>query len=379
MKKPITRALSAFALVAVLAGCNQESNQVNSAAAPAALPVPVASPTVQNIAEYADYTGRLEAVEMVDVRPRVSGYIESIHFTEGQKVKAGDLLYVIDARPFQAQVNRLKAQVTQAEAALSLANANLKRAQKLIEVNAISQEEADIRSSEALQAEADVAAAIASLEAANLDLEFTQVIAPIDGIADLRKVTVGNLVVASVTELTTIVPHNPIYAYYEVDERAFLRSVRRYFKGEVAGRGEGAEIPAWLGLDDEEGCPHEGVINFSSNQLNPNTATLTVRALFQNEDEFLTPGLFARIRVATTDKADRILIPDTAVGTDQTIKYVWALKPDNSVERRTLELGPTHEGLRIVRSGLTTEDRVIVSGIQFIRPGMTVDPQPAAQ
>lgn len=377
MKKPLTLAVSTIALLAVLAGCDKKA--AAPAAANAPLPVPVAHPTVQNIAEYADYTGRLEAVEIVDVRPRVSGYIESIHFTEGQKVKAGDLLYVIDARPFQAQVNRLKAQVNQAEAALSLANANLKRSQKLIEVNAISQEEADIRSSEALQAEADLAAAIASMEAANLDLEFTQVIAPIDGIADRREVTVGNLVVASVTELTTIVPHNPIYAYYEVDERAFLRSVRRHFNGDSGGRGSDVQIPAWLGLDDETGYPHEGVINFKSNQLNPNTATLTVRALFENEDEFLTPGLFARIRVATTDKSDRILIPDTAIGTDQTIKYVWALNADNSVERRTLELGPTHEGLRIVRSGLTTEDRIIVSGIQFIRPGMTVDPQTAAQ
>ncbi len=278
--------------------------------------MPVANPTQQHIAEYADYTGRLEAVEIVDARPRVSGYIESIHFTEGQKVKAGDLLYVIDARPFQAQVNRLQAQVNQAEAARSLAKANLKRAEKLIEVNAISQEEADIRNSEALQAEADVAAAIASLEAAHLDLEFTQVIAPIDGIADRREVTVGNLVVASETELTTIVPHSPIYAYYEVDERAFLRSLRRYFNGESEGRHSDAQIPAWLGLDDEEGYPHQGIINFSSNQLNPNTATLTVRALFQNEDEFLTPGLFARIRAATTEKADRILIPDTAIGTD---------------------------------------------------------------
>jgi multidrug efflux system membrane fusion protein len=378
MKKPLILAASTIVILAAFVGCNPETASTGVTAT-APLPVPVAHPVVQNIAEYADYTGRLEAVEIVDVRPRVSGYIESIHFTEGQEVHAGDLLYVIDARPFQAQVNRLKAQVTQAEAALSLANANLKRSQKLIEVNAISQEEADIRSSEALQAEADVAAAIASLEAANLDLEFTKVIAPIDGIADRREVTVGNLVVSSQTELTTIVPQKPIYAYYEVDERAFLRSVRRHFNSENASRSSTAEIPAWLGLDDEVGYPHEGVINFKSNQLNPNTATLTVRALFQNEDELLTPGLFARIRVAVTDTSDRILIPDTAIGTDQTIKYVWALKPDNSVERRTLELGPMHEGQRIVRSGLSAEDRIIVTGIQFIRPGMTVDPQPIAQ
>jgi RND family efflux transporter MFP subunit len=201
------------------------------------------------------------------------------------------------------------------------------------------------------------------------------VIAPIDGIADRRNVTVGNLVVASETELTTIMPHKPIYAYYEIDERSFLRTVRRYFDGEGAGRGSGIKIPAWLGLDDEEGFPREGVINFASNQLNPHTATLTVRAIFKNEDEFLTPGLFARIRVAATDKSDRILIPDTAIGTDQTIKFVWVVAADNGVERRPLELGPIHEGLRIVRSGLTADERVIINGIQFIRPGMSIDPQ----
>lgn len=376
MKASLTHTLTAAVLLATLAGCQPETKN-ETAAAPAAFPVPVVQPTVKNIAEYADYTGRLEAVEIAAVRPRVSGYIESIHFAEGQLIHAGDLLYKIDPRPFQAQVNRLKAQVNQAEAALSLAQANLNRSQKLIEVNAISREEADIRKSEALQAEADLEAAIASLDAANLDLEFTQVVAPIDGIADRREVTVGNLVVASQTELTSIVPHKPIYAYYEVDERTFLSTARQLFKGEAVPRRSEMNIPAWLGLDDEEGFPHEGVINFASNQLNPNTATLTVRALFKNEDEFLTPGLFARIRVATSPKEDRILIPDTAIGTDQTIKYVWVVKEDNSVERRSLELGPMHKDLRIVRSGLTPDERIITSGTQFIRPGMTVAPQTA--
>jgi multidrug efflux system membrane fusion protein len=373
MKKQLTLALSTAVALAVFVGCDQDT--VPTAQTQTALPVPVVQPIVKNIAEYADYTGRLEAVEIAEVRPRVSGYIESIHFAEGQMLHAGDLLYKIDPRPFQAQVNRLKAQVNQAEAALSLAKANLNRSQKLIEVNAISREEADIRKSEALQAEADLEAAIASLDAANLDLEFTQVVAPIDGIADRREVTVGNLVIASQTELTTIVPHKPIYAYYEVDERTFLSTARQLFKGEAVPRRSEMNIPAWLGLDDETGFPHEGVINFASNQLNPNTATLTVRALFKNEEELLTPGLFARIRVATSEKTDRILIPDTAISTDQTIKYVWVVNADNSVQRRSLELGPMHEDLRIVRAGLTANERIITSGIQFIRPGMTVAPQ----
>ena len=341
-----------------------------------ALSVPVANPIELELTEYADYTGRLEAVEMVDVKPRVSGYIKSIHFKEGQKVQKGDLLFVIDPRPFQAQVNRLKAQVAQAEAALKLANANKKRAERLIESRAISEEEVDIRESEAYQAKADLEAAQAELEAAELDLGFTQVIAPINGIADRHFVTLGNLVTGDLTSLTTIIPHAPIHAYYEVDERAFLRGVRAYFEGDQPGRGSGVKIPAYLGLDDETGFPHEGFIDFASNRIDPDTATITIRALFENKNEFLTPGLFARIRVPVSKKRKRILIPDTSIASDQAIRYVWVVGADNTPERRQIELGPQHENYRIIRSGLTTEDRIVTSGIQYIRPGITLNPQP---
>ncbi|MEM6899778.1 MAG: efflux RND transporter periplasmic adaptor subunit [Pseudomonadota bacterium] len=359
--------------VAFLTACGDREQKTPQ---PQALPVQVAAPLQKPVIEYAYFTGRLEAVEMVEVKPRVSGYIESVHFEEGEKVNKGDLLFVIDTRPFQAQVNRLKAQLQQEEAALSLAQANLKRAERLIEGRAISQEEADIRRSEALQAEADLAAAKAELEAAELDLSFTQVTAPIYGIADRFEATAGNLVTGDITTLTTIVPHDPIYAYYEIDERSFLAGVRRYFDGESPGRGSDIRIPAYLGLDDEEGFPHEGVIDFAANQLDPNTATITIRALFENDNEFLTPGLFARIRVPISQEKDRILIPDTAIGTDQNIKYVWVVGEDNRPERRILELGPRHEGYRIVHSGLSIEDTFVVKGIQFIRPGVTLDPQP---
>lgn len=367
--------LLALPLFSLLAACSK-TDQSATQQAPQALPVQVAYPLKKSVIEYTDFTGRLEAVEMVDVKPRVSGYIDSIHFREGQKIKKGDLLFVIDSRPFQAQVNRFKAQVTQAESALALANSNLRRSQKLIQTRAISQEEADIRENEALQAEADLAAAQAELEAVALDLNFTKVTAPIDGIADRHFVTVGNLVTGDVSSLTTLVPHDPIYAYYEVDERSFLLGVRRFFDGKSPGRGGNtASIPAYLGLDDEEGHPHEGVIDFASNQLNPNTATITVRALFENDDEFLTPGLFARIRVPISKEKERILIPDTAIGSDQSIKYVWVVTAENTPERRILELGPKHEGYRIVHSGLTTEDRIVVNGIQFIRPNAILNPQ----
>lgn len=371
MKNQLTL-LATLPLIAFLAACGKEpTTQIQQPA----LPVEVAHPLEKSIVEFADFTGRLEAVEMVDVKPRVSGYIQSIHFKEGQKVKKGDLLFVIDPRPFDAQVKRFEALVNQEQAARALAQSNLARAEQLIASQSISQEEADIRRSEALQAEADLKAAEAELRAAALDLEFTQVTAPIDGIADRHFVTTGNLVTGDSTSLTTLVPHDPIYAYYEVDERSFLRGVRSYFEGDQPGRGSDTRIPAYLGLDDEEGFPREGVIDFASNQLDPDTATITVRALFENDDEFLTPGLFARIRVPITKEKSRILIPDTAIGTDQTIKYVWVLKADNTAERRSLSLGPKHESYRVVYSGLTTEDQIVTRGIQFIRPGVTLAPE----
>lgn len=363
-------AIAAFIVV----GCSKKE----APPAPPPPPVTVAKPIMKKVAEWAKYTGRLEAVEMVEVRPRVSGFIDSVHYNEGQKVKAGDLLFIIDPRPFEAKVNRLKAQLTQAEAALSLAQANLKRAERLIESNAISQEDADIRKSEALQAEADLAAAEAELKLAELDLGFTRVTAPIDGIADRHEVTVGNVVngeSVNATLLTTIVPHDPIYAYFEVDERSFLRNVRRYFEGELPGRGKGS-IPVEMGLADEEGFPFKGETNFASNQLDRDTATLTVRAIFQNPDEFLTPGLFCRLRTQSSKEKDTILIPDSAVGSDQTLRYVWVIGENNLAERRTVELGPKHEGLRIVRTGLTTDETIVINGIQFVRPGAPVTPQP---
>jgi RND family efflux transporter MFP subunit len=336
----------------------------------------VANPLTQEVTEWAEYTGRLEAVETVEVRPRVDGYINSINFTEGQKVKAGDLLAVIDPRPFQAQVNRLEAQVTQAEAALQLADANLKRAIRLIENKAISQEEADIRKSESLQASADVAAAEAELAAAQLDLDFTRVIAPIDGIADRHIVSAGNLVNNS-TVLTTIVPHSPIYAYFEVDERSFLRDIRRHQGDAKAGNKTNLNALAEMGLDDEPGFPHMGLIDFTSNRLNPNTATITLRALFENADEFLTPGLFARVRIPLGDAKQSVLIPDAAISSDQSLKYVWVLGKDNMPERRTIELGPKFQGLRIVRSGLSADEQIVINGIQYVRAGAPVTPQEA--
>ncbi|WOO40244.1 efflux RND transporter periplasmic adaptor subunit [Rubellicoccus peritrichatus] len=376
MNRPL--GISAIAsTILLLNACSKEEQQ----AAPQALPVVVATPIEERIIEYSEFTGRLEAVEMVEVRPRVNGYIQSIHFEEGEKVNQGDLLYVIDPAPFEAQVNRRQAQLEQEQAALSLAKANLDRAERLVDADAISKEEADIRRSEALQAAADVKAAEAELQIAKLDLGYTRVTAPINGIADRHQVTIGNLVSgeqANATLLTTIVPHDPIYAYYEVDERSFLRGVRQFLEGETPGRGSDVSIPAYLGLDDETGFPHEGEIDFASNQIDPDTATMTVRAIFENDDEFLTPGLFARIRVPASKEKDQLLIPEAAIGTDQTHLFVWVVRDDNTVEQRRIEIGPKHHNLRVVRNGLEPDDRIATAGIQFLQPGMLVDPQPGA-
>jgi len=353
-------------------GCGKEAGEPE---APPPPKVEVATPVQKRFTEYSEHTGRLEAVDQVEVRPRVSGYIKSIHFEEGERVEKDALLFVIDPRPFQAAVNQLEALVKQDEAALSLANANLRRSKQLLEAKAISQEEADVRVSEALQAEADLAAAKAELEAAELELSFTRVQAPIAGIADRHFVTEGNLVSSgngTSTLLTTIVSHDPIYAYFEVDERSFLRSVRRYFEGELPGRGQG-QVPAEMGLSDEEGFPHKGHLDFASNQLDPETATMTLRAIFQNENEFHTPGMFARIRVPDGPEREGILIPDEAIATDQSLKFVWVIDDNQIANRRTIQPGQIVDGMRVVRSGLEGNERIAVNGIVFLQPGIEVE------
>ncbi|MGD7653227.1 MAG: efflux RND transporter periplasmic adaptor subunit [Verrucomicrobiales bacterium] len=358
-------------LVALLPACSDRNAQ--SSKKPQPFQVEFSTPLVKEIIEYADHTGRLEALEMVELRPRVSGYIQSVHFTEGQKVNKGDLLFVIDPRPFETEVSRHMALVRQNEAAFALAESNLVRGEKLVLNHSISREESEIRQSKALQAHAELQAAKANLKHAELDLEFTRVTAPITGIAGRYHATVGNLVVGealTATLLTTIVPRSPIYAYFEVDERSLLHRTRHFFNGGQPNLLTEKNIPAYLGLEDETGFPRQGLINYRSNQLDPDTATITIRARFENEDEFLTPGLFARIRVPVSDKSERILIPDSAIGTDQAVKYVWTLNSDDKPERRTLTLGPKHENYRVVYAGLAKTDRIIVRGIQFVRPGV---------
>jgi membrane fusion protein, multidrug efflux system len=362
----------ATAMVVGFEGCKKASPP-----APPPPAVTVANPLQKEITDWNEYTGRLTAVESVEVRPRVSGHIASIHFVEGQEVKEGALLFVIDKRPFEAEVNRAEARLSQAKAAQSLANANLERAKKLASTQVISKEEADVRVSEAMQADADVEQAIAQLDSAKLQLGFTDVRSPITGIASRHLVTRGNVVQGGSGEgtlLTTVVPHDPIYVYFEADEAAVISAIRRYFEGTQPGRGDRASRPVEMQLSDEKNFPHKGEIDFVDNQLDPTSNTLEMRGRFENADRFFTPGMFARVRVPSGGPQQALLIPEEAIVSDLTARFLWVLKPDGAVERRPVELGGRHGNLRVIRSGVAAEDKVVIKGIQTLRPDTKVTP-----
>jgi RND family efflux transporter MFP subunit len=363
---------AAAILASLLCACQKPSRP-----APPPPAVTVANPLQKEITDWNEYTGRLTAVESVEVRPRVSGHIDSIHFVEGQEVKEGALLFVIDKRPFEAEVNRAEARLSQAKAAQSLANANLERAKRLASTQVISKEEADVRVSEAMQADADVEQAIAQLDSANLQLGFTDVRSPIKGIASRHLVTRGNVVQGGSGEgtlLTTVVPHNPIYVYFEADEAAVISAIRRYFEGIQPGRGERASRPVEMQLSDEKNFPHKGEIDFVDNQLDPGSNTMEMRGRFENADRFFTPGMFARVRVPSGGPQQALLVPEEAIVSDLTARFLWVLKPDGLVERRPVELGGRHGNLRVVRSGVAAEDKVVIKGTQTLRPDTKVTP-----
>ncbi|MCI0453548.1 MAG: efflux RND transporter periplasmic adaptor subunit [Candidatus Dadabacteria bacterium] len=331
---------------------------------------------MRELIEWDEYTGRLEAVESVEVRARVSGYLQSINFKEGAIVKKGNLLFVIDPRPYKAELDRAEAELKVAKARLELAKNDLARAKKLLTVRAISEEEADTRSANVNVAQATLEQAKASVEAARLNVEFTQVTAPITGRISRELVTEGNLINGGTggTLLTTIVSLDPIYCYAEADEQAFLKYIRLAREGTRLSSRE-VQNPAYLALADEEGFPHKGYIDFVNNRLDPDTGTITGRAIFPNPDLTLTPGLFARIRIPGSGKYNAILLPDEAIGSDQSQRFVMIVNKENTTEYRKVELGPIVNGLRIIREGLKPEDWVIVKGVQRVMPGVKVDPQ----
>lgn len=366
---PLLRYPLALAAILVLSACGKTPD---SAAQHPAAKVSVAEVIEQPINEWDEFTGRLEAPESVEVRPRVSGYIDRVAFHEGSLVKKGDLLFQIDPRPFEAEVKRLQAQVQQARASQTRAANEARRGERLRQSNAISAELADARASSALEAQAAVAAAQAELDNAKLNLSFTRITAPIDGRVSRAEITEGNLVGAGQSLLTTVVSTDKVYAYFDADERVFLKYVE--LARQAGGDARGAS-PVYLGLSSESGHPHAGQLDFLDNQVNPRTGTIRGRAVFDNSRGEFTPGLYARIKLVGSNTYPAALIKDEAVGTDLGKKFVLILDEHNTVNYRAIELGPKLEGLRIVRSGLTKGEKIVVNGLQRAMPGATVDPQ----
>ena len=354
---------------AVLAACSSQAAPGD--AMPPPPEVSVARVLERPVVPWDDYTGRVVAAGTVEMRPRVSGYIERVAFTEGEEVAAGDLLFVIDQRPYRAALARAEAQLAQARSGAELAASRDARASELLEVSAISREEHEARRAESAQATAAVSAAEAAVTAARLDLQFTEVRSPIDGRAGRALVTAGNLAQADATLLTTVVSLDPVHVYFETDEQSFLGYQALARSGQRASGGNAVRV----GLANEQGYPHRGEVDFTSNQADPGTGTIRVRAVVPNPDRVFTPGLYARVQLQAASSADALLIDERAVLTDQDRKYVYVLGEGNQAERRDIVPGAMAGGLRVVREGLAAEDQVIVHGVQKVFfPGMPVAP-----
>ena len=337
--------------------------------------VSVATVMVRPVSDSADFTGQLQAVDSVDVRPRVSGYVETVQFKEGTEVHKGDVLFRIDPRPFQAEVDRLTANIAQAQAQLGLAQANAARARKLLAQHAISQEDADSQSTNEQSAKATLAASTAALASAKLNLDWTDVRAPIDGRVSNAHIQSGNLVSSS-DVLTTVVSVNPIYVYFDVDEQTWLKLDR--LRRDAIKNGRAPRIEATMGLADEQAYPHTGRIDFVDNQVRPGSGTMRLRAVFDEEDGLLTPGLYARVHLQAGQPRPRVLIDDRAVGTDLGNQFVYVVDGQHKVEYRKVAPGPLFHGLRVIDDGLKAGDVVVVNGLQHVRPGAEVNPQQVA-
>jgi RND family efflux transporter MFP subunit len=364
-------------IVSVTSGCNERGN---AAASPPRPQVSVAAVVLKKVKDWDEFTGRLQAVETVEIRPRVSGYIDKVAFTEGGLVKAGDLLFVIDPRPYKADYDRAAADVKRYKTALELARIESARVQKLEQSGAVSQEELDERTSTVAQAEANVAGAEATLEAAALNLNFTRVTSPIAGRVGRAEVTRGNLVTGGSnggTLLSSVVSMDPIYLYFDADEQSYLRYTKMARDGERPSSRSTAN-PVQVGLANEEGFPHSGIMDFVDNQLNPQSGTIRGRAVLSNKDGQFTPGLFARIQLLGSGEYEAVLIDDRAVNTDQNQKYVLVLGAGDIIEYRKVKLGRLIDGLRVVREGLKPGDVIVVNGAQRVHPGVTVAPQRVA-
>lgn len=352
------------------------SAAASAGAPPPATPVSVAVVVPSEVATWDEFSGRLEAVERVDIRSRVAGTVQSVHFQEGALVKKGDLLLTIDPAPYASDVERASAQVVAAEARLSYAQSELGRAQRLLDERAIAQREHDERSNAQREAEANLRAAKAALHSAQLSLGYTEVRAPVAGRVGRLEITVGNLVAAGpgAPVLTTLVSVNPIYASFDADEQIVAKALGELPSG-ASAREQLGRIPVQMGTAATADTPYTGRLQLVDNQVDAKSGTVRVRAVFDNADGRLMPGQFARLRMGQAKNAPALLVSERAVGTDQNKKFVMVVGADNKAAYREVTLGANVDGLRIVTSGLKAQERVVVNGLQRIRPGALVEPQ----
>jgi RND family efflux transporter MFP subunit len=355
-----------------LGGCKREPPALAATPPPVVM---VSQPVEREITDYYEYTARTAAVKAVEVRARVSGYLVKINFRDGSMVKTGDLLFQIDPRPFQAVLDQAKGQVGQWEAKLARAEADTTRDQRLLPQRAISQKDLDQAVSDRGEARAAIQSARGAVDKAALDLEFTRVTAPISGRVSRHLIDEGNLVTADSTLLTTIVSIDPMYAYFDADERSVLHVRQLIREGKVQSARTVDTMPVLLGLADETGFAHRGTINFVDNQVNPQTGTLRLRGVFPNEDEALEPGYFARVRVIIGQPRSALLVTERAIDTDQGRKIVYVVNDKNEVVSRPISLGALHDGLRVIEEGVQPGERVIVNGLLQVRPGIIVEPK----
>lgn len=356
--------LAAAALSAGSLGCREAHT------APA-IPLPSVTVAVveqHKVAEWDEFIGRFDAVESVEIRARVSGTIEHVAFHEGKEVRKGDLLFQIDPRPYQAELARAEAELAQARSTAALAALSLERAKQLIAAEATTREDFENRTSGAERGRAAVSAAEAAVAAARLNLEWTKVRSPIRGRVGRAEITAGNLVQVGASRLTTVVSLDPIYVYFDADERSYLKIVehRRRASGDT-------HTPIVMGMADEDGrFPHRGTLDFVDNQLDPRTGTVRARAVFSNKEQKFTPGLFARIKILDSSEYLAPVVNDRAIGTDQDKKFVLVLQDDNTVAYRPVELGRLVDGYRVIKAGLKPAEKIVIKGLQRVRPGTRV-------
>ena len=359
----------ALALAGIVGAAVSGCSEANSKAEPpvqAGPPVSSAVVIQKAVTETQEFSGRLEAIETVEIRPRVSGYITAVNFKPGAEVKKGDVLFVIDPRPYQAEADRTQAAAAAARARADLARLELQRAERLLADKAVAQREFDERAAGQKELDANARAAAAQHEAARLNLAYTRVTAPIDGRVSKAEITLGNLVDATAV-LTSLVSMDRIYASFDGDEDTYLRVSRRVHAGQP--------VEVKVGLAGEAGFPHSGKLEFVDNQLDSRSGSVRMRATLANSERQLAPGLFARVQIAGGAPQQQILITDRAIGTDQDRKFVYVVDKDGKAEYRAVKLGPVNEGLRIVREGLKPGEKIVVNGLQRVRPGAPVTAQ----